>query len=149
MLLLRQIVGRVHQTLAPNAHIGALEGASGARSGTKPWATGGFAILPSTFEPTPLPRRIARYPRRHPGHHLGRRRDGLCYGVRGRDARGKEIVVEQSGLIRIGTAREVTMPDRDMVNLGRGRLVADACKGARIPRERREAPNPRYLLGAG
>ena len=41
------------------------------------------------------------------------------------------------------------MPDRDIPNLGRERLNADARKGARIPRERREAPNPRYLLGAG
>jgi hypothetical protein len=39
------------------------------------------------------------------------------------------------------------MPDRDMPNLGRGRLIADACKDARIPRERRRVPNPRYLLG--
>jgi len=38
------------------------------------------------------------------------------------------------------------MPDRDMPNLGRERLIADARKSARIPRERREAPNPRYLL---
>jgi hypothetical protein len=29
-----------------------------------------------------------------------------CYGVRGRDAKGKQIVVEQSGPIRIVTARE-------------------------------------------
>src|SRR5690349_16035308 len=29
-----------------------------------------------------------------------------------------------------------------MLNLGRGPSVADECKGARIPRERREAPNP-------
>jgi len=29
-----------------------------------------------------------------------------CYGVRGRDARGKEIVVERSGPIRIVTARK-------------------------------------------
>jgi hypothetical protein len=28
-----------------------------------------------------------------------------CYGVRGRDANGKQIVVERSGLIRIVTAR--------------------------------------------
>jgi hypothetical protein len=41
------------------------------------------------------------------------------------------------------------MPDRDMPHLGRGRSVADARKGARIPRERREATNPRHLLGAG
>jgi hypothetical protein len=42
------------------------------------------------------------------------------------------------------------MPDRNIPNPGRGRLIADACKGARIPRER--SPNcqiPRYLLGAG
>ena len=29
-----------------------------------------------------------------------------CYGVRGRDAKGKQIVVEQSGPIRIVTARK-------------------------------------------
>jgi len=34
-------------------------------------------------------------------------------------------------------------------NFGSGRSVADARKGARIPRERREAPNPHYLPGAG
>ena len=31
-----------------------------------------------------LPRRIARYPRRHSGHRLGRRRDGLLRGTRQR-----------------------------------------------------------------
>ena len=39
------------------------------------------------------------------------------------------------------------MPDRDLPNLERGRSVADACKDARIPRERHETPNPRYLPG--
>jgi len=29
-----------------------------------------------------------------------------CYGVRGRDAKGKQIVVEQSGPIRIVSARK-------------------------------------------
>jgi hypothetical protein len=29
-----------------------------------------------------------------------------CYGVRGRDAKGRQIVVEQSGPIRIVTARK-------------------------------------------
>ena len=41
------------------------------------------------------------------------------------------------------------MPDRDNADFGRGQSVADACKGTRIPRELREAPNPRYLPGAG
>jgi len=41
------------------------------------------------------------------------------------------------------------MPDRDLPNLGRGRSVADARKDACIHRERHEAPNPRYLPGAG
>src|ERR1700730_8106056 len=36
-----------------------------------------------------------------------------------------------------------------MPNLGRGQSVADPCKGTRIPRERREAPSPHYLPGAG
>src|ERR1700682_5474242 len=36
-----------------------------------------------------------------------------------------------------------------MPNFGRGQSVADACKGTRIPRERREAPNPLYLPGVG
>src|SRR6266851_7404541 len=36
-----------------------------------------------------------------------------------------------------------------MPNFGRGQSVADAGKGARIPRERRETPNPHYLPGAG
>src|ERR1700730_18328712 len=35
-----------------------------------------------------------------------------------------------------------------MPNLGRGQSLADACKVAGIPRERREAPNPHYLPGA-
>jgi hypothetical protein len=38
----------------------------------------------------------------------------------------------------------VTMPD-----FGRGQSVADACKGTRVPQERREASNPHYLPGAG
>ena len=36
-----------------------------------------------------------------------------------------------------------------MPNFARGQSVADACKGTRIPRERREAPNPLYLPGVG
>src|SRR5258708_5583414 len=36
-----------------------------------------------------------------------------------------------------------------MPNFGRGQSVADACKGTRIPRARREAPNPLYLPGGG
>jgi hypothetical protein len=41
------------------------------------------------------------------------------------------------------------MPDRDLSNLERGRSVADACKDARIARERHETPNPGYLPDAG
>ena len=41
------------------------------------------------------------------------------------------------------------MPDRDNADFGRGQSVADACKGTRIPRELREAPNPHYLPGSG
>src|ERR1700730_18093399 len=33
--------------------------------------------------------------------------------------------------------------------VGRGQSVADACKGPRIPQERREPTNPHYLPGAG
>src|SRR5580700_5903914 len=36
-----------------------------------------------------------------------------------------------------------------MPNFGRGQSVVDACKGTRIPRKLREAPNPHYLPGAG
>jgi hypothetical protein len=36
-----------------------------------------------------------------------------------------------------------------MPNFGGGQSVADACKGTRIPRELREAPNSHYLPGAG
>jgi hypothetical protein len=36
-----------------------------------------------------------------------------------------------------------------MPNFGRGQSVADACKGTRIARERREAPSSHYLPGAG
>ena len=71
-----------------------------------------------------------------------------CYGVLGRDAKGNEIRRRAVWADQDRHREEVTMPDRDMLNLGIARLVANACKGARIPRERREAPNPRYLLGA-
>ena len=39
------------------------------------------------------------------------------------------------------------MPDRDAELWGEDN--SDACEGAGIPRERREAPNPHYLPGAG
>ncbi len=41
------------------------------------------------------------------------------------------------------------MPDRHNAELGGGKSVAHTCKGTRIPRELREAPNSHYLPGAG
>src|SRR5580700_10504364 len=105
----RRLVGRFCQALAPNAqHRGSLRRPGDARLETKkPRARGGFGVTAIDFRTNPRyrsapPCRIARYPRRHPGHRLGRRRDGL----RGRDAKGKRIVMEQSGPIRIVSARK-------------------------------------------
>jgi hypothetical protein len=120
---------RLAQDADPDGRIGALLGrmvrtAGGARGRAPGDETSGPGRIWSDHHRLPnrpryrsaLPRRIARYPRRHPGHRLGRRRDGLLR-VRGRDAKGKRIVVEQSGPIRIVSVEEVTVPDCDNAEL--------------------------------
>jgi hypothetical protein len=95
-------------SLAPNADIAALEGAQGARPQTKPCATGGFAVTAIDFRADPATARRYRVV------SLVTHADILdivwaddetgCYEVRGRDAKGKQIVVERSEPIRIVTA---------------------------------------------
>src|SRR5439155_1139848 len=116
----RRLVGRFRQMLAPNAHIGALEGAQGRSPGDE--TSAGDRRICSDRHRLPnrprycsaLPRRIARYPRRHPGHRLGRRRDGLLRGA-GQRCEGQ---TDRRGAVRADQDRqreEVTMPDRNNV----------------------------------
>src|SRR6266436_2165986 len=51
--------------------------------------------------------------------------------------------LHSGGVARLRRFRTAGMP-----SYGRGQSVVNACKGARISRERREAPNPHYLPGA-
>jgi hypothetical protein len=81
------LVGRFCQALAPSPqHRGSLRGPEDARPETKPRPRGGFGMTTINFSKRPHygsapPCRIAPYPRRHPGHRLGRRRDGLLHGA--------------------------------------------------------------------
>src|SRR6516162_1042129 len=107
---LESLVGWFCQGLASNAHIrGSLRGLGDAGPETNPWARGGFSVTTIDFRSDPVKAR------RHRVVSLVTCADILdivwaddeagCYGVRGRDAKGKQIVVEQSGPIRIVSAR--------------------------------------------
>jgi hypothetical protein len=108
---LRRLVGRFCQALAPNAqHRGSLRRSGDARLETKKpraprriWSDRHRLPNQPRYRSAP-PCRIARYPRRHPGHRLGRRRDGLLGSV-GQRCQGNRIVVERSGPVRIVGAR--------------------------------------------
>ncbi len=90
-----------------------------------------------------LPRRIARYPRRHLGHRMGRRRNGLLRGAgqrcqRQTDCRGA-VWVDQDR-----RREEVTMPDRDAELLERTvgcRRVQECAHSSRTSRSA-ESPLP-------
>jgi len=109
---------RLAQDAHPDGRIGALSGrmactaerARAARPETKPRARGGFGVTTIDFRTDPVTAR------RHRVVSLVTHADIQdivwaddetgCYGVRGRDAKGKRIVVEQSGPIRIVSARK-------------------------------------------
>ena len=79
-------VGRFHRSLEPSAHIRVFEGAQGRSPGAKTLGDRRICSDCHRFSSrsryrSALPRRIARYSRRHPGHHLGRRRDGQLRGA--------------------------------------------------------------------
>ena len=86
-----------------------LRGPGDARPETKPRARGGFGVTTIDFRTDPVTAR------RHRVVSLVTHADipdivwaddeTGCYGVRGRDAKGNRIVVEQSGPIRIVSAR--------------------------------------------
>jgi len=88
---------------------GLLKAPRGARPETKPWATGGFAVTAIDFRVDPATAR--RYRVVSLVTHVDipdivwADDETGCYGVRGRDAKGKQIVVERSEPIRIVTAR--------------------------------------------
>src|ERR1700730_13309175 len=97
---------------APNArHRGALSlrGPGEARPATEPWAWGGFGVTTIAFRTDPATAR------RHRVVSLVTHADipdivwaddeTGCYAGRGRDVKGNGIVVEQSGPIRIVSAR--------------------------------------------
>ena len=107
---LGSLVGWLCQGLASNAHTrGSLRGLGDARPETNPWARGGFSVTTIDFRSDPVTAR------RHRVVSLVTHADipdivwaddeTGCYGVQGRDARGKPIVVEQFGPIKIVTAR--------------------------------------------
>jgi hypothetical protein len=80
-----------------------------------------------------LPRRIARYPRRHLGHRLGRRPDGLLRGAGQRCQRQ----TNRRGAVWADQDRqheEVTMPDRDDAELRERTTGCHACSQIRILR---------------
>jgi hypothetical protein len=91
------------------AHRGSVRGPGDARPETKPRAGGGFVVTTIDFRTDPVTAR------RHRVVSLVTHADipdivwaddeTGCYGVRGRDAKGKQIVVERSGPIRIVSAR--------------------------------------------
>jgi hypothetical protein len=56
--------------------------------------------------------------------------------------------LDNTGLIDSEKRTSGPLP-RTMPNFERGRSDTHACKGARIPRERRGAPTPHYLTEAG
>ena len=134
------------------AHKGSLRGLGDARPETNPWARGGFSVTTIDFRSDPVKarrHRVVSLVTHADIPDIVRADDETgCCGVRGRDE-GRQIVVEQSGPIRIVTARRRPCPIVTMPSFGRGQSVADACKGTRIPRELREAPNSHYLSGAG
>src|SRR5271166_5645528 len=116
-------VGRtvLSETGAECAHRGSLRGPGDARPETKPRARrriwGDHHRLPNRprYRSAP-PCRIARYPRRHPGHRLGRRRDGPLRGAGQRCQRQ----TNRPGTVWADQDRqheEVTMPDRDDAEL--------------------------------
>src|SRR6266481_3835838 len=98
------------------AHRGSLRRIEDARPETKPRAGGGFLVTAIDFPNRPRyrtapPYRITRYPRRHPGHRLGRRRDGLLRGA-GQRCSGQS---DRRGAVWADQHRhpdDVTMPDR-------------------------------------
>src|ERR1700704_861325 len=55
----------------------------------------------------------------------------------------------RTGFYLLHRVRRRSIVTATMPNFARGQSVADAWKGSRIPRERREAPNPLYLPGVG
>jgi len=110
--LLLETVGRtvLSGAGAECAHKGSLRGPGDARLETKPRVGGGFVVTTIDFRTDPVTAR------RHRVVSLVTHADIQdivwaddetgCYGVRGRDAKGKRIVVEQSGPIRIVSARK-------------------------------------------
>ena len=99
----------MHRTLTPNAHIGALEGAQGRLPGDETWATGGFAVTAIDFRADPATARryrvVSLVTHADIPDIVWADDETGCYGVQGRDAKGKPIVVERFGPIRIVTAR--------------------------------------------
>src|SRR6266404_2650853 len=98
------------------------EGARAARPETKPRARGGFEVTTIDFRTDPVTAR------RHRVVSLVTHADipdivsaddeTGCYAGWGKDAKGNRIVVERSGPIRIVSAKEVTIPDREITGFG-------------------------------
>jgi len=90
------------------AHKGSLRGLGDARPETNPWARGGFSVTTIDFRSDPVKarrHRVVSLVTHADIPDIVRADDETgCCGVRGRDE-GRQIVVEQSGPIRIVSAR--------------------------------------------
>jgi|SRR6516162_6614898 hypothetical protein len=108
-LLLTTIGQAVRQAPAPNAHRGLLSAPRDADPATTLRAAGGFAVTAIDFRTDPDTARryrvVSLVTHADIPDIVWADDEAGCYGVRGRDAKGKWIVVERYGPIRIVSAR--------------------------------------------
>ena len=99
-----------HQTRwAPNAHRGTLEGTQGRAPANETLGDRRIAVTAIDFRADPATARryrvVSLVTHADIPDIVWADDETGCYGVRGRDAKGKQIVVERSEPIRIVTAR--------------------------------------------
>jgi len=103
------MVGRFSSDAGAECAYRALEGAQERSPGDETWATGGFAVTAIDFRADPATARryrvVSLVTHADIPDIVWADDETGCYGVRGRDAKGKQIVVERSEPIRIVTAR--------------------------------------------
>jgi hypothetical protein len=109
--LLLETVGRtvLSGAGAECAHKGSLRGPGDARLETKPRVGGGYVVTTIDFRTDPVTARryrvVSLITHADIPDIVWADDETGCYGVRGRDVKGNRIVVEQSGPIRIVSAR--------------------------------------------
>ena len=103
------------------ANRGSLRGPRGHSPGGKTRAGGGFGVTAIDFRTDPVVARrhrvVSLVTHANIQEIVWADDETGCYAVRGRDAKGNQIVVERSGPIKIDQREEVTMPDRDNAEL--------------------------------